>query len=271
MSDTGSDFDEVFSEPGFERLPVFADLKGKTVFITGGGSGIGAYLTAAFALQGAQVGFVSLRSDPSAALCDRVESRTGRRPTAISADIRDVGALRGAIHKVAGTYGTLDILINNAARDTRHTVDDWSVEQWDDSIATNLRPSFFAVQAVADLMRKANGGSIINVGSNSFNLGLAGYPAYVAAKAGIVGLTRVLARELGSDGIRVNALIPGWVMTARQKRLWANDEDLGACLDAQSVKRAMTGWDVAGPALFLASDAAAMMTGQELVVDGGRA
>lgn len=267
---TVQDYDDVFDEEGWQALPTFPDLKNKTVFITGGGSGIGAFFTAAFALQGANVGFVSLSEGPAKMLCDKVEAQSGLRPYDIQCDIREVGALQSSIDKVKEHFGTIDVLINNAARDTRHTVENWTEEQWDDSIATNLRPQFFAVQSVVAGMKAASAGSIINVGSNSYNLGLSGYPTYVTAKAGIVGMTKALARELGPDNIRVNALIPGWVLTERQKRLWANDEDLQACLDQQSLKSAMNGWDMAAPALFLASNASAMMSGQEMIVDGGR-
>lgn len=267
---TSEDYDDVFSMSGWQGLPHFSDLKGKTVFITGGGSGIGAFFTAAFALQGANVGFVSLSAGPAKSLCDKVEEKTGSRPYDIQCDIRNIDALQTAIELVSDHFGPIDILINNAARDTRHSVESFSVDEWDDSIATNLRPQFFSVQSVVPAMKMKAAGSIINVGSNANNLGLAGYPTYVTAKAGIIGMTKSLARELGEHNIRVNALIPGWVLTERQKRLWVNDEDLQACLDQQSLKSALTGWDMAGPALFLASSASAMMTGQELIVDGGR-
>ncbi len=264
------DFDCVFDEDGFKALPTFPDLKGKTVFITGGGSGIGAFFTAAFALQGAKVGFISLSEAPATMLCDQVEEKTGSRPLAIQGDIRDVDTLRAAIEQVQGALGPIDILINNAARDTRHSVEDWTVEQWDDSIATNLRPQFFAIQSVVEGMKAKGAGSIINVGSNSNNLGLSGYPTYVTAKAGIVGMTRALSRELGPDGIRVNALIPGWVLTERQKRLWVTEDDLEECLSQQAIKQSLNGWDMAGPALFLASNVSSKMSGQEMIVDGGR-
>ena len=268
---TTDDYDDVFSETGWQDLPKLQDLTGKTVFITGGGSGIGAFFTAAFALQGANVGFVSLPDGVSGKLCDSIEEKTGNRPLAIEADIREIDALRGAISRVRDKFGGITILINNAGRDSRHTIEDWSVDEWDDSIATNLRPQFFAVQETLDDMKAAGSGAIINIGSNSFNLGLGGYATYVTAKAGIVGMTRALARELGPDGIRVNALVPGWVLTQRQKRLWVNDDDLQLCLDRQALKQPLYGWDMAAPALFLASSMSAKMTGQEMLVDGGRA
>lgn len=248
----------------------YRDLEGASIFITGGGSGIGAYFVHAFAEQGARVAFVSLTADAGEALCDAVERKCGLRPFYQSCDIRDVAALQVAIDAAAARHGAIDVLINNAARDTRHSVEDFSVADWDDSFATNLRPHFFTAQAVAKGMAAKGRGSIINVGSNSANLGLAGYPAYVAAKAGIVGLTKALARELGPKNIRVNALIPGWVMTQRQKKLWVTPEALAACLDEQALKSEISGEDVAQAALFLASSAAAMITGQSLIVDGGR-
>jgi len=212
-----------------------------------------------------------LSGNQSEKFCDDVEAKTHNRPLGIQADIRDIKALQTAIACVRDRFSAIDILINNAARDTRHDVENWSTDDWDDSIATNLRPLFFAVQSVVGDMEAAGRGAIINVGSNSFNLGLAGFSNYVTAKGGIVGMTRALARELGPAGIRVNTLSPGWVLTERQKRLWANDRDLKNCLDQQSLKQPLNGWDMAGPALFLASSMSSQMTGQEILVDGGRA
>lgn len=247
----------------------FGDLQGQSVFITGGGSGIGAALTEGFLAQGARVAFVGL-SDASE-FCDAMEAKYANRPLFIECDIRDVAALQAAIAQARKAHGPIGVLVNNAARDTRHSLGDWSVEQWDDSIATNLRPQFFTAQQVAPDMRELGGGAIINLSSNSYLLGLSGYPTYVTAKAGIMGLTKALARELGPDGVRVNCLIPGWVMTERQKALWVNDADLQECLDQQCLKEAIPVEDMIGPCLFLASKASRMMTGQEMVVDGGRA
>lgn len=246
----------------------FHDLKGQSIFITGGGSGIGAALTEGFLSQGARVAFVGL-SDASD-FCDSMQAKYDNRPRFIHCDIRDVDALKGAIDEARRAHGPIDVLINNAARDTRHRLEEWGVEEWDDSIATNLRPQFFTAQQVAPDMRERGGGAIINLSSNSYLLGLAGYPAYVTAKAGIMGLTRALARELGPDAIRVNCLIPGWVMTERQKERWVNDKDLQECLDQQCLKETIAVEDMIGPCLFLASQASRMMTGQELIVDGGR-
>jgi NAD(P)-dependent dehydrogenase (short-subunit alcohol dehydrogenase family) len=250
---------------------IYEDLRGKAVFITGGGSGIGAYLTAAFAAQGAKVAFVSLTQDAGAALCDGIERAMCNRPLFQPCDIRDISALQRCVSRVTAQFGPIGVLINNAARDDRHDLQSLSPEDWDNSLNTNLRPHFFAAQAIAAGMRAAGAGSIINVGSNCANLGLSGYPAYVTAKAGIIGLTRALARELGPSNIRVNALIPGWVMTERQKALWVTPESLAQCLAEQSLKQTIAGEDIADAALFLASASARMITGQSLIVDGGRA
>jgi NAD(P)-dependent dehydrogenase (short-subunit alcohol dehydrogenase family) len=249
----------------------YEDLRGKVVFITGGGSGIGAYLTAAFAAQGARVAFVSLAEDAGEALCEAVERAAGIRPFFQPCDIRDVTALQHCMSHAIERFGNIGVLINNAARDDRHDLGSMTAADWDSSINTNLRPHYFTAQAAMPSMRAQGGGSIINVGSNSANLGLAGYPVYVTAKAGIVGLTRALARELGPSNIRVNTLVPGWVMTKRQKALWVTPEALAQCLAEQSLKHAIAGEDIADAALFLASAHARMITGQSLVVDGGRA
>jgi NAD(P)-dependent dehydrogenase (short-subunit alcohol dehydrogenase family) len=249
----------------------YDDLRDKVVFITGGGSGIGAYFTAAFAAQGAKVAFVSLTQDAGDSLCEAVERATGNRPYFQACDIRDVAALQQSVSRASARFGTIGVLINNAARDDRHDLQSLSPEDWDNSLDTNLRPHFFTAQSAVPAMRASGGGSIINVGSNCANLGLAGYPAYVTAKAGIIGLTRALARELGPSNIRVNALIPGWVMTERQKELWVTPESLAQCLAEQSLKQAIAGEDIADAALFLASARARMITGQSLIVDGGRA
>lgn len=245
----------------------FGDLKEKSVFITGGGSGIGAYLTEGFVSQGAKVAFIQ-RSDATD-FCDDVEKRYGSRPLFIPTDITDIDALKNSISTASETNGPIDILVNNAANDNRHSLDELSVEDWDNSQNINLRPHFFGAQTVADDMRKNGGGSIINFSSISYMMGNAGYPAYVAAKAGITGLTRALARELGPHNIRVNALLPGWVQTKRQVDLWVTKEALNEHLGRQCLKEEIQPEDIVAPTLFLASDASRMMSGQALVIDGG--
>lgn len=251
-------------------MPVYPDLSSKRVLITGGASGIGAYFVAAFVAQGADVSFISLPSDDGAGLCKRVAKKLGKAPTFIPCDIRDVQHTQDQISELLVERGAVDILINNAARDTRHDLLSLSEAEWDDSLQTNLRPCFFVTQSVAVAMKEQRRGSIINVGSNSALLGIAGYPAYVAAKAAIHGLTRAFASELGEFGVRANTLVPGWVMTQRQKQLWVTPESLEECLRDQSLKSTISGVDIAQSALFLASDSASMVTGQQLIVDGGR-
>lgn len=248
----------------------YADLEQARVFITGGGSGIGAYLVYAFASLGAKVGFVSLTPGPGQALSDAIAARTGRAPFFRAVDIRNVSALRQAITDCAQDHGAISVLINNAARDDRHSLDSLDEAGWDDSLNTNLRPYFFAAQTVAPGMKAVGHGAIVNVGSTSSYLGLAGYPAYVTAKAANLGLTKALARELGPHGIRVNSLLPGWVMTRRQVAHWVTPDALRDCLAQQSLKQAVSGEDVAEAALFLASGASGMITGQPLLIDGGR-
>lgn len=245
----------------------FHDLKDTSVFITGGGAGIGASLTEGFIEQGAKVAFVQ-RSDATA-FCDEMAEKHGIKPLFMPCDITDIDALRAAMVQAEEAHGPITRLVNNAANDTRHKTPDYSVEDWDRGQAINLRPHFFTAQAAAPGMKAAGYGAIINFSSISYMMGNAGYPGYVAAKAGITGLTRGLARELGPDGIRVNALMPGWVLTKRQMDLWATPEDLAAHLDRQCLKEYLAPRDIVDATLFLASEASRMMTGQALVVDGG--
>lgn len=248
----------------------YADLKDASVFITGGGTGIGAYLVYAFARLGARVGFVSLTPGPAENLVRAIEESTGTKAFFRPVDIRNVALLQQTMDEFTSQAGPVSVLVNNAARDNRHSVENLSAAEWDDSLNTNLRPYFFTAQSVVDGMRKAGRGSIINIGSNSSYLGLSGYPAYVTAKHANLGLTKALARELGPAGIRVNALCPGWVMTRRQLELWVTPDALQECLDQQSLKETVSGEHVADAALFLASSASRMITGQSLIIDGGR-
>ncbi|MER8765299.1 MULTISPECIES: SDR family oxidoreductase [unclassified Mesorhizobium] len=247
----------------------FADLEGASVLITGGGSGIGAALTEGFVRQGAKVTFIDIADRPSVALADRLDKELGRRPLYLKTDIRDIEALRLSAGKAAEAHGDVTVLVNNAAQDDRHAVEDVTVEFWDNNHAINLRPHFFSAQAVAPGMKRAGGGSIINFTSTSFLINHPDMPAYTAAKAGIVGLTKGLAGKLGVDGIRVNAIAPGWVITERQRKLWVTEEALAAHVAKQCIKEVMQPEDIVGTVLFLASDASRMLTAQMLIVDGG--
>ncbi|MDO5630897.1 MAG: SDR family oxidoreductase [Paracoccus sp. (in: a-proteobacteria)] len=250
-----------------QNLPVFPDLNGASVFITGGGSGIGAALTEGFLRQRAKVAFCQ-RSD-AGAFCDAMEAATGNRPLFLPCDITDMAALGATLDAAAAAHGPVTVLVNNAANDKRHNLMDVDEAFFDWSIAINLKAYVFAAKAVVPGMRAAGGGAIINFSSISYMMGNAGYPLYVAANSGINGLTRALAREFGPDRIRVNALAPGWVLTQKQKDLWVTPEGLAAHLDRQCLKDPLEPEDIVGGCLFLASRAARAMTGQALVIDGG--
>jgi NAD(P)-dependent dehydrogenase (short-subunit alcohol dehydrogenase family) len=247
--------------------PTYPDLDGASVFITGGGSGIGAALTKGFLRQGAKVAFVQ-RSDASA-FVDEMDASTGNRPLFLPCDITDIAALQGAIAQAAEAHGPLDVLVNNAANDKRHTTEEVTEEFWDWSQSINLKAYFFSCQVAAKSMKENGKGAIINFSSISYMMGNSGYPAYTTANGGITAMTRSLAREFGPDRIRVNALAPGWVLTQKQKDLWVTPEGLSAHLDRQCLKDTLAPEDIVGGTLFLASDSSKMMTGQVLVIDGG--
>ena len=245
----------------------FRDLNGASVFITGGGAGIGAALSEGFLMQGCKVAFVQ-RSDATA-FCDEMEQKHGNRPLFMPCDVTDIDALKTCMDQAVSAHGTITVLVNNAASDQRHDMAGYTVEEWDTAQNINLRPHYFTTQHVAPGMKAAGGGTIINYSSISYMMGAAGYVSYMTAKAAITGLTRGLARELGPDCIRVNAVMPGWVLTKRQLDLWATDDKLSRHLDNQCLKEHLVAEDMVGGTLFLASDAARMMTGQALVIDGG--
>lgn len=246
----------------------YADLDGASVLITGGGSGIGAALTAGFARQGAKVAFIDIAEAASTALCDTIEQELGRRPFYLNADLTHIDALKSAVEQVEAANGPIKVLVNNAAFDQRHAIEDVTSEFWDQNQAINLKPAFFAIQAVLPGMRRS-GGSIVNFTSTSYMLNMGGMPSYTAAKAGVVGLTKGLAGELGPLGIRVNAIAPGWIMTERQKKLWVTEEALAAHLAKQCTKDVLQPEDMVGPCLFLASDASRAITAQTIIADGG--
>jgi NAD(P)-dependent dehydrogenase (short-subunit alcohol dehydrogenase family) len=247
--------------------PVFPDLAGASVFITGGGSGIGAALTEGFLRQGAKVAFVG-RSDYTG-FAEEMAEATGNRPLFLRTDITDTDALKAAIATAAEAHGPVRVLVNNAANDLRHKAEEVTPAVWDELIAVNLKAYFFAIQAVVPGMRDAGGGRIVNFSSVSYMMGNSGYPVYTTANSGINGMTRSLAREFGPDGIRVNALAPGWVLTQAQLDKWATELDMANHLERQCLKEHLKPEDIVAPTLFLASDASRMMTGQALVVDGG--
>jgi NAD(P)-dependent dehydrogenase (short-subunit alcohol dehydrogenase family) len=245
----------------------YPSLAGRTVFISGGASGIGEALVRAFHAQGAKVGFCDIDAAAGAALVAQLGSGDALlfRPC----DVTDVAALGAAIAAVRTQFGPIQVLLNNAANDRRHEMADVTSDDFDRLVAVNFKHQFFAAQAVAEDMRLLGGGSIINFGSISWMIKGAGYPVYQACKAAARGLTRSLARDLGKANIRVNSVVPGWVMTERQLRLWVKPESAAVIDAAQCLPGRVMAEDIASMALFLAADDSRMCTAQDYVVDAG--
>jgi NAD(P)-dependent dehydrogenase (short-subunit alcohol dehydrogenase family) len=243
----------------------YPSLRGRSVLISGGATGIGAALVEHFAAQGSRVAFL----DIDGAAGERLASRLGAGVRFIACDVRDTAALTRAAATAAAAHGPVTVLVNNAARDDRHTIESVTPDFWDERMAVNLRHQFFLAQAVAPGMKQAGGGSIVNFSSVSWQLALPGMPAYLTAKAAVIGLTRGLARDLGPDRIRVNAVVPGWIMTERQIALWLNPDSERALLEAQCLKEKLYPADVARLVLWLAADDSRLATAQSFTIDGG--
>jgi NAD(P)-dependent dehydrogenase (short-subunit alcohol dehydrogenase family) len=248
----------------------YASLKDRVVFVSGGSSGIGAELVRAFAAQGAKVAFCGTKPEGGQALIDEVlAAGGGPAPWYGACDVRDVAAYQALLGRVESELGPVRVLVNNAGRDDRHKMEEVTSAFWDDRLALNLKHYFFAIQAVASGMEKAGGGSVINMGSVSWMRGRPNLVGYTTAKAGILGLTRTLARELGARNIRVNALVPGAIVTDRQTTLHRDPAADKEFLDAQCLKVRLAPAHVARATLFLAADDSDGMTGQHVLVDGG--
>lgn len=253
----------------------YPSLQDKSVFVTGGASGIGAALVAAFWRQGARVAFVDVAREAGEALAARLAQEPREAAPAPAAplfrccDLRDLDALAAAMRAAAAQQGEIEVLVNNAANDERHTLAGLAAADWDRLLAVNLRPLFFACQAAAPGMRRRGAGSIVNLSSICWHIKSAGYPAYASAKAAVHGLTRGLARELGADGIRINTVSPGWVMTERQLALWVDAAARQEIRRSQCLPGRLLPADVAALVLFLAADDSAMCTAQEYIVDAG--
>ena len=247
---------------------IYPDLKGKVVLVTGGGSGIGEAITRRFAAQGSKVAFIDIKDAESRALATELAA-SGATVHFEHADLTDTAALRSAIQKARAALGPISVLINNAAHDQRHATLEVTPEYWDERIGVNLKHQFFAAQAVLPDMIAAKSGSIINFGSTSWMIGQGGMAAYTAAKSGILGLTRSLARDFGPHNIRVNAIAPGWIMTQRQIDLWLTPESEKELMQRQCLKRRLVPDEIARATLFFASDEASACTNQQYVVDGG--
>lgn len=247
----------------------YPSLRGRTVFITGGATGIGAEFAREFCGQGASVGIADIQDDAAGELAAAIEQEGGTRPWFRRCDVTDAPSLQAAIAAFAVAAGPVEVLVNNAASDERRAFGDVTPQFWDDMIAVNLRAFFFAAQAAAPGMRERGGGSIINLGSITWRAGFAGVTCYATAKAGIEGLTRSLARDLGPDRIRVNCLIPGWTMTTRQLAAWVTPEAEAEIERAQCLPGRVVPADIARMALWLAADDSRMCTAQAWVVDAG--
>ncbi len=247
----------------------YASLAGKRVFVTGGGSGIGAALVEAFARQGARVAFVDVAREASEALVARIAARGEPRPWFAPVDVTQVPQLQRAIDAAARELGDFHVLVNNVASDDRHALQDVTPEYWDQRMAINQRPAFFAIQSVVPGMRRLGGGSIINLGSTGWQTKGSGYPCYAVAKSSVNGLTRGLAGSLGVDRIRINTVSPGWVMTERQIEMWLNAEGEAEIKRNQCLPDKLQPSDIARMVLFLGSDDSAMCTAQEFKVDAG--
>lgn len=246
---------------------VYPSLKDRLVLVTGGGSGIGAGVVEGFARQGARVVFLDIAEADSRAL---EASLSGLTPAPVFqlCDLTDLGALQRVLASVQSVHGPIDVLVNNAANDDRHALEAVTPEYWDDRIAVNLRHFYFSAQAVAPGMRARGRGVILNLGSISWHLGLPELSLYETAKAGIEGMTRALARELGADGVRVTCIVPGNVKTPRQDK-WYTPQGEAEIVAAQCLKARLEPRDVAALAMFLASDDARLITGHEYFVDAG--
>jgi D-xylose 1-dehydrogenase len=244
---------------------VYPSLADKTVVITGGGSGIGEVMVEGFARQKSRVFFLDVATNESQALV----SRLGNGTRFLQCDVTDIGALQQAIASIEAQTGPVSVLVNNAANDDRHRFEDVTPAYWEQRIAVNLRHLFFAAQAVAPGMKRARGGSIVNLGSVSWHAAIPDLSVYETSKAGIEGLTRALARDLGESQIRVNCVIPGAVRTPRQMKLWHTPEEEAKILTQQCLKQRVESIDVTAMVLFLASDDARMCTAHNYWVDGG--
>lgn len=243
----------------------YPSLAGKTVIVTGGAGGIGALTVRGFAAQGAKVGFLDLNTDAGTALLAELDGEHVFAPC----DLRDIAAVRDALDQITEELGPAHVLVNNAAHDDRHDWREVTPEYWDERMATNIRHMFFTIQHVAPGMIEKGGGSIINLGSNSWWECGAGFPAYATAKSAVHGLTRTMARELGDHRIRVNTVVPGWIMTDRQKDLWVTPEALAKQVDRQCLPDPIDPVYVARMVLFLASDDSAMCSAGNFMVEGG--
>jgi NAD(P)-dependent dehydrogenase (short-subunit alcohol dehydrogenase family) len=247
----------------------YPSLRDRVVIVTGGASGIGAAIVEAFTSNGARVAFLDVQIEMAQELVARLEATGAPAPLFLPCDLTDIAALQSALRSIIDQLGTVDVLVNNAGDDTRHSVAEVTPESWDRGIAVNLKHQFFMAQGVIPAMQKAGRGSIINMSSIGWVIPSTHVPVYVTAKAAIVGMTRTLAHELGPSNIRVNCVMPGAILTERQRRLWLTPEYEAKILAAQALKRLILPEEVARLVLFLAADDSSAITNQSYVIDGG--
>ena len=247
----------------------YYDLDNKRVFITGGGSGIGASIVEHFCEQKAEVYFIDINEDESNKLISECKNKNFYAPNFIKCDLLNIKELQSTISKIISEKGPIEILINNAANDERHKIEDVTEEFWNDRMNVNLRHYFFTVQSVREAMIKNNGGVIVNIGSASWMIGQGGMAAYTAAKSGVVGLTRSFARDLGEYNIRVNSVVPGWTITKRQIEKWLTPESEAEMMKKQCIKKRLMPSDIAKAVLFFSSNQSSGCTNQSYVVDNG--
>ena len=255
--------------PPEAQFATYPSLRGRVVAITGGASGIGEAMVEAFAANGARVAFLDTQIEAAERLIARLRNAAAPAPLFLLCDLTDISALQAAVEAILRELGPIAVLVNNAGNDTRHSLDEVTPELWDRTLALNLRHQFFMAQAVIPGMRRGGGGSIINMSSISWVSPSTNLPVYVIAKAGIVGMTRTLAHEVGKDNIRVNCIMPGAILTERQKQLWFTPEYQAEILSAQALKRLILPEEVARLALFLAADDSSAITSQSYIIDGG--
>ena len=251
------------------EIAIYPSLKDKVVLITGGAQGIGESIVEQFVTQNSRVAFLDIDENSGNNLVEKINQKYKETPLFIKCDLKDIKQLQHSISLVREKLGYISVLVNNAANDERHDLDSVTPEYWDDRMNINLRHYFFAAQSVYKDMKKLGEGTVINIGSFSWMISQGGMPGYTTAKSAIMGLTRTLARDLGVFNIRVNCVVPGWIVTERQKKLWLTDEIKKNQLERQCIKRMLLPEDISKPVLFFASEQSSGCTAQNYVIDGG--
>ena len=251
------------------EIASYPSLENKVVIVTGGASGIGESIVEQFVIQKSKVAFIDIEDKLAKNLIERINKKYNTKPLFIKCDLKNISELKDSIQQVKQDLGPISILINNAANDERHNIDDVTPEYWDDRMNINLKHYFFSTQSVYKDMKKLGKGTIVNIGSFSWMKGQGGMPGYTTAKSAIMGLTRTLARDLGIHNIRVNCIVPGWIITDRQKKLWLTPEIEKQQLEDQCIKRMLVPEDISKAVLFFASDQSSGCTAQNYVIDGG--